>query len=199
MKMIKNWLGQYYSKQDVWSLFLISAFLLHVWALLLFFWDFSWIAQRSGTWNAVGVGAYALVIALVESVFVLMVALLLGFLIPKVWSPKVRTSTMVLIILLVSLWAILGQLYFINVPNLTWLTSTLASFSHPLVFLYLSLGGIILISFVIPIWFALNSEKFRNGLDAVVERVSLLMILYLVFDVISLIIVAWRNNFWMPL
>ena len=199
MQMVENWFKQYYSKQEVWTLFLISAFPLHVWALILFFWDFSWIEERSGTWNAIGVGAYALVIALVESVFVLLVSLLLGFLIPKVWSPKERASAMALITILVSVWAILGQLYFISAPNLTWLILTLASFSRSLFMLYLVLGGIIVISFVIPIWFALSSEKFRKGLDAVVERVSFLTIFYLVFDVIAIIIVAWRNNFWLPL
>jgi len=199
MQMVKHWFVQYYSKQDVWNLFLISAFPLHVWALILFFWDFSWIEERSGTWNAVGVGAYALMIAMVESVFVLLVSLLLGFLISKVWSPKVRASAMALIILLMSMWVILGQLYFIRAPNLTWLILKLASFSPPLFLLYLVLGVIVGISFVLPIWFALSSEKFRMGLDAVVERVSLLTIFYLGFDVISIIIVAWRNNFWLPL
>jgi hypothetical protein len=197
--MVKNWLGQYYSKQEVWTLFLICAFPLHVWALILFFWDFSWIEERSGTWNAIGVGAYALVIALVESVIVLLAALLLGFLIPKVWSPKVRVNLLALIILLISVWAILGQIYFISAPNLTWLILPLATFSHPLFMLYLVLGGIILISLVIPIWFVLSSDKFRKGLDAVLERVSVLMVFYLLFDVIAIIIVAWRNNLWLPL
>ena len=199
MQKFGNWLAQYYSKQEIWTLFLIAAFPLHVWALILFFWDFSWIEERAGTWNAIGVGAYALVIALVESVFVLLVALLLGFLIPKVWSPKVRASTMALIIMLVSVWAILGQLYFIYAPNLTWLILTLKPLSRSLYMLYLVLVGIIVISFVIPIWFALSSQKFRKGLDAVVGRVSFLTIFYLVFDVIAIIIVAWRNNFWLPL
>ena len=197
--MVKNWFEQYYSKQEVWTLFLISAFPIPVWALILFFWDFSWIEERSGTWNAIGVGAYALVIALLESVIVLLVALLLGFLIPKVWPPKVRASTMALIIILVSVWAILGQLYFISAPNLTWVILPLATFSRPLFMLYLVLGGIVVISLVIPIWLALSSGKFRKGLDAVVERVSFLTIFYLMFDVIAIIIVAWRNNFWLPL
>ena len=197
--MVKNWLGQYYSKQEVWTLFLISAFPLHVWALLLFFWDFSWIAERSGTWNAIGVGAYALVIALLESVLILLVALLLGFLIPKVWSPKVRANVLALIILLISFWAILGQLYFITAPNLTWLILPLATFARPLSMLYFVLGGIVVISIVVPIWLVLRSDKFSKVLDGVFERVSLLMIFYLVFDAIAIIIVAWRNNLWLPL
>jgi hypothetical protein len=189
----------YYSKQEVWTLFLIAAFPLHVWALLLFFWDFSWIAIRSGTWNAIGVGAYAMVIALLESVLVLLAALLLGFLIPKRWSPKVRANVVALIILQISFWAILGQLYFITAPDLTWLVLLLASFTSPLLILYLVFGGVVLISFVVPIWFVLQSERFSKVLDGVFERVSFLMIFYLFLDVIAIIIVAWRNNLWLSL
>ena len=113
--MVKHWLGQYYSKQEVWTLVFLSVPSHFMFGrYILFFWDFSWIEERSGTWNAIGVGAYALVIALLESVIVLLVALLLGFLIPKVWSPKVRGNVLALIILLISFWAILGQLYFIS-------------------------------------------------------------------------------------
>jgi hypothetical protein len=198
MQMVKKWFNGYYSKQNVWTLFLVSGFPLHVWALILFFWDFSWIAERSGTWDAISVGAYALVIAFVESLFVLLVSLVLGFLISKVWSSKTRTSTMSLIILLISIWAIVGQLYYIRTPNLEWLVWTLASQSRPLFLLYLGLGGIVSISVVIPIWFALSSEKFCRVLDALIERVSLLMMLYLVLDLISIVAVAWRNNFWLP-
>ena len=197
--MVKHWLGQYYSKQEVWTLFLIAAFPLHVWALLLFFWDFSWIQERSGTWNAIGVGAYALVSALLESVLILLVALLLGFLIPKVWSPKVRANVLALIILLISFWAILGQLYFITAPNLTWLILPMATFARPLFMLYFVLGGIVVISIVVPIWLVLRSDKFSKVLDSVFDRVSFLTIFYLVLDVIAIIIVAWRNNLWLPL
>jgi hypothetical protein len=197
MPKVKHWLGQYYSKHEVWTLFLIAAFPLHVWALILFFWDFSWIKERSGIWNAIGVGAYALVIALLESLIVTLIALLLGFLIPKVWPPKVRANVLALIILVVSAWVILGQLYFISAPNLTWLGFLLTKLSNPLLMLYLVLVGIVVISLVIPIWFALSSEKFRKGLDAVLERVALLTVFYLLFDVIAFIIVAWRNNLWL--
>jgi len=197
--MARNWLGQYYSKQEVWTLFLISAFPLHVWALILFFWDFSWIAERSGTWNAIGVGAYALVIALLESVLVLLIALLLGLLIPKIWSPDVRLNVLALIILLISLWAILGQLYFITAPNLTWLITPLATLERPQFMMYFILGGIVVVSVVVPIWLVLRSEKFCEVLDGVFERLSFLTIFYLVLDAIAIIIVAWRNNLWLPL
>jgi hypothetical protein len=106
---------------------------------------------------------------------------------------------MALIILLASVWAILGQLYFIRQPDLTRLILILSSSEHPLFWLYFVFGGIVLISLVIPIWFALTSEKFRVGLDAVVERVSVLTIFYLAIDMVAIAIVVWRNNFWLPL
>ena len=195
MQMVKNWFNGYYSKHNVWTLFLVSAFPIHVWTLILFFWDFSWIEERSGTWDAISVGAYALVIALVESLFVLLVSLVLGFLVSKVWPSKKRTSTMSLIILLTSMWAVVGQLYYIRTPNLEWLVLILASQSRPLFLLYLGLGGIVSFSVMIPIWFALSSEKFSKVIDAVVERISLLTMLYLVLALLSIVVVTWRNIF----
>jgi phosphate starvation-inducible membrane PsiE len=75
----------------------------------------------------------------------------------------------------------------------------LASFTSPLLILYLVFGGVVLISFVVPIWFVLQSERFSKVLDGVFERVSFLMIFYLFLDVIAIIIVAWRNNLWLSL
>jgi len=198
MKSLIRWSKGYYSKQSIWTVFLVAAFPIHVWAMMLFFWDFSWIEARSGVWNTLGVGSYGLVIALLESGLVLCVSLLFGFLIPKVFSPKERTRVLVMIILLTSGWAMLGQLYFIKAPKLTWLILPLARSARPWVVLYLAMGTIVTISVGIPIWLALQSTKFRRGLDAVMERVALLAIFYLVFDLMSIIIVVWRNNFWLP-
>jgi len=45
-------------------LFLISAFPLHVWTLLLAFRDFSWLTERTNLWDAIGVLSYGLIYAL---------------------------------------------------------------------------------------------------------------------------------------
>ncbi len=77
------------------------------------FYDFSWIAKRTTTWDAVGVGAYALVIALIESLALFIISVFLSFLLPKKWSETQRIVLMGSLGILISLWGILGQLYFI--------------------------------------------------------------------------------------
>ena len=68
-----------YSKQGLWNLFLICAFPLHVWTIILAFRDFSWVTERTNSWDALGVVSYGLIFALIESVAVFLVALVARF------------------------------------------------------------------------------------------------------------------------
>src|SRR5512141_1446140 len=76
-----SWFTGRYTRQGLWSLFLMCAFPLHVWALILAFRDVSWVTERTNSWDAVGVVAYGLLFTLVESVLVFGIMTLLGFLI----------------------------------------------------------------------------------------------------------------------
>src|SRR3972149_6026554 len=51
-------MSKQYSKKGLWTLFLMCAFPLHVWAFILSFMDFSWVAERTNTWDALGVISY---------------------------------------------------------------------------------------------------------------------------------------------
>ena len=105
-------ISKYYQKKGLWLLFSAAAFPVHVWAILLIFQDLAWLAERTNMWDAVGVGAYGLTLALVESVFLFLIAFLLGFLVSTRWDPVKRISLMGTLVIIVSIWAILGQLYF---------------------------------------------------------------------------------------
>ena len=106
-----------YSKSGLWSLYLTCAFPLHVWTIILSLRDFSWVAERTNSWDAIGVVSYGLVFALVESLLVFLVALLLGFLISKKWDEDRRIALMGLLVFITSLWAIGSYLYFmLNMP-----------------------------------------------------------------------------------
>ena len=61
------WITQRYTRQGLWSLFLMCAFPLHAWTLILAFRDISWLTDRTNAWDAVGVTSYGLVFAFVES------------------------------------------------------------------------------------------------------------------------------------
>jgi hypothetical protein len=183
-----------YSKQGLWSLFLICAFPLHVWTIILAFRDFSWVTERTNSWDAIGVVSYGLIFAFVESLLVFLVATLLGFFISKKWDENRRIVLMGMLVVLTSLWAIIGYLYFmlhVSLPGGTILF--MAGLAHPLRFLYAVSMALVGLTIALPAYFILRSEKFFKGMQALFERLSLLTQFYLFFDVVGLVIVIIRN------
>lgn len=185
---------RHYSKQGLWSLFLISAFPLHVWTLILALRDFSWVSERTNSWDAVGVISYGLLFAFIESIIVFLVVLLLGFLISKKWDENRRNSLLGILVLVTSLSAIVSNLYFLIPIKLSGETiDYLAGLERPLQFIYavsLAVIGPIVLGLA---YFTLQSEKFLRGVRGFFERLSLLSIFYLFFDFAGLIIVIIRN------
>ncbi|MBN8581876.1 MAG: hypothetical protein J0L96_14500 [Anaerolineae bacterium] len=184
----------FYSKQGLWTLFLMTALPLHIWTIVLAFRDFDWISARTNSWDAIGVVAYGLIAAILESLLLFIVVTLFGFLISNKWEEKRRITFMSAMIIILSLWSIFNQSYFLNEWELpVWLTQLIIQTGRPLVMLYI-LGILITIaSFSIPAYLILNSNKTMQILQEVIDRLSLLMMLYLVFDAAALIMIVIRN------
>ena len=183
-----------YSKQGLWSLFLICAFPLHVWTIILAFRDFSWVTERTNSWDAIGVVSYGLIFAFIESVVVFLVATLLGFLVSRKWNEDHRINLMGLLVFITSLWAMVSYLYFMlnwSLPGETILF--IAGLAHPLRFLYAIMLGFIGLTVALPVYFVLRSGKFLNGVQTLFERLSMLTQFYLFFDIVGLVIVIVRN------
>jgi hypothetical protein len=178
----------------LWYLFSAVAFPIHVWAILLFLQDFSWLAERTNTWDAVGVGAYSLSLALIESGVVFLVAALLGLLISTKWDQITRVALMGTLVIIVSFWAILGQLWFLwewSLPT-SWIVA-LANQAHPLRILYLATFAIVFPTVVVATIVQFSSSKINRLTYEFFDRLSLLITLYLFLDLVSIIIVIIRN------
>jgi hypothetical protein len=183
-----------YSKQGLWSIFLICAFPLHLWTIILAFRDFSWVSERTNSWDAVGVLSYGLIFAFIESAAVFLVTILLGFLVSKKWEEKRRNTLLGSLVLITSLWAMASYLFFILNMSISGNTiGFLVNLAHPLRFLYAVSLALVGLTVVIPTYFVLRSEKFFKGLQGLFERLSLLTLFYLFFDVVGLVIVVIRN------
>lgn len=183
-----------YSKQGLWGLFLICAFPIHVWTIILAFRDFSWVAERTNSWDAVGLVSYGLIFAFIESVLVFLTAVLLGLLVSRKWTEDRRIALVGTLVFITSLWAMVAYLYFmlhITLPGGTILF--FASLAHPLRVIYaISLASVI-VTVGFPAYLVLRSEKFLHGIRGFFERISTLTLFYLFFDVIGLVIVIIRN------
>ena len=183
-----------YSKQGLWSLFLVCAFPLHLWTIILAFRDFSWVSERTNSWDAVGVLSYGLIFAFIESVVVFLVIVLLGFLVSKKWNEDRRTALLCNLVFIASLWAMVIYLYFILQMSVSWqIINFLAGSKHPLRFLYAISLAFVGVSVALPTYYVLRSDKFVRFLRGLFERLSLLTQFYLVFDFIGLVIVVIRN------
>jgi hypothetical protein len=183
-----------FSYRGLWTLFLVVAFPIHIWAFLMFFEDYAWIARRTNAWDAIGVGAYGLVIAFIESVFVFLCAVLLSLFLPKKWTEAKRTALMGWLVWLTAIWAILGQLHFIWDPPIPhWIYTLLAGQAHPARIVYGLFFGLALVTILLPVYGIVNSVKFTKITLLIFERVSILTVLYLLLDFMGLVVVVVRN------
>jgi hypothetical protein len=192
--VVGSWMRRHYTRQGLWSLFLMCALPLHAWTMLLAFRDLSWVTDRTNAWDAVGVLSYGLVFALVESVLLFVVMGLLGYLVSERWEAERRMGVLSVVVLVLSLWAMVGQLFFLlNVRVPGAVIGFLVRVPHPLRVLYLVIPAIVAATYLIPVGLVLRTQRGLRWVGGLIERLSLLALFYLVFDVAALVIVVVRN------
>jgi len=191
---VASFITRRYSRQGLWSLFLTCAFPLHFWTLILAFRDISWLSERTNAWDAIGVASYGMIFAFTESVVIFCVIVLLGFLTPKQWETDRRIAFLGFLILLTSIWGMIGQLLFLwNVLLPAQAIQFLRSSSHPLRILYAACLTVVTPTVLLPVYSFIRSEKAVSFMKNLMERLSLLTMFYLFFDLLGLIIVIIRN------
>jgi len=194
-----NWetFNQRFQKGHLLKLFLVCAFPFHLWTILLVLNDVEWIAQRTDLSDVIGVGAYALLYALIESFVFFLCIVALGLIIPWRWNGDKVFAQLGYNSLWIPLWPGLNQLYrYKDFASPDFLVEWLFSTGHPLRYGAVVLGLLITIiigSAGVPnflIGFKYPVEKnTRNFL----ERIAFLSSLYIALDIISVIIVLIRN------
>jgi len=191
---VATFIVQRYSRQGLWFLFLTCAFPLHFWTLILVFRDVSWLTERTNVWDAIGVAAYAMIFAFTESVVIFLIIVLLGFLTPKRWQVEKRVAFLSLLILITAIWGMIAQLLFLwNIflppPAIQFLRSS----SHPLRIMYAVCLIVVTATVLLSAYAFLRSNKAVKIMQDLMERLSLLTMFYLFFDLLALMIVIIRN------
>ena len=156
--------------------------------------DISWLTERTNAWDAIGVASYGMLFAFTESVVIFLLAALLGLLTPKDWENDRRIAFLALVILIVSIWGIIGQLLFLWDLSLpTQAVRFLRTSDHPLRILYAACLVVVIPTVLLPIYYFLRSKAVVSFMENLMERLSLLTLFYLVFDLLGLVIVIIRN------
>jgi hypothetical protein len=136
-----------------------------------------------------------MVFAFIESVVLFMIAALLGFLISNKWETERRIALLSSLVLIVSLWAIFNQSYFVwQIPIPAPLIQLMLYTKRPVLTLYAILFVLVFISIALPVYFILHTKRGVKFAQDVFERLSLLSALYLVLAFAGLIIVIIRNT-----
>jgi len=184
----------WYSRQTLWSLFLMCAFPLHAWTILLAFRDLSWVAERTNMWDAIGVLSYGLIFAFVESLIIFVVAVLLGFLVSRHWAQDRRVVLVGTLVLVTALWSMFSQYYFLGELSLPENVNRFIVLSgHPVRLIYAFFLPLVGLSAFIPTLLILQSDKGYGFFQGLVDRLTLLTWFYLFFDLVALVIVLIRN------
>jgi hypothetical protein len=152
------------------------------------------LAERTNAADAIGVASYGMIFAFVESVVVFLVVVLLGFLTPMQWEPDRRTAFLGLLFLITSAWGMIGQLLFLwNIFLPVQAIQFLRGSSHPLRIIYLVCLMVVTPTVLLPVCGFLRSNKAVMIMENLTERLSLLTMFYLFFDLLALMIVIVRN------
>jgi hypothetical protein len=173
---------------------MLCAFPIHVWALLMGFRDFSWVALRTNVWDAIGLLSYSLAFALVESTGVFVVLVIFGFFIPNRIGPEYRVILLETAFLITALWAIGGEIFsLLRYPIPGMVVEFLRQTNHPLRILWGTICVLVVISVVLPLGLLIRRNQFRSVMIDVFDRIATVSALYLFFDLVSIVIITVRN------
>lgn len=183
-----------FDRSDWFKLFLVCAFPLHLWTILMVFRDVNWVAERTTSWDAVGFSGYALFYTLIESLLLFGFIALLGFIIPKNWNLTLRFVVLSLVAFILAGWSIMEQLILIVFWGwLRHLADTLTFLFTSPWSAYVIFAGLIVISVTVPLLLLRKHPGLQEKVYSVLERLTLLSGLYLFIDVIGMIIILIRN------
>jgi hypothetical protein len=171
-------------KKEVWIVLLSIIFPVHFWAMIVFLRELPSYLFRMKIWDILGVLAYTQLIALVDSLLLLMTMLILAFLLPRKWflahfsaQALVLAYTLILIILPLHILDLLPEnLAFIGTPAFIIIWAVVLS----MICLVLSVKII-------------HSEKVENACHAFQDKISVVSLVYLAISLTGLLIIIGRN------
>jgi hypothetical protein len=166
---------QRFTSQGLTQIFVYCAFPIHVWVLINMFRDVpSWLLYMR-VWDLIGMVAYTLSMALFETLLVLLIAVLAGMVVPRRWVVDRYIPLISLWLLELSIMAIVFQHYIIrHLPK----SQIVIAFA-----LILAFSSLILLRF----------PKAGAIFRWVADKLVILSVIYIFFDLLGLLVVIVRN------
>ena len=182
-----------FSRSNLIELFLAVAFPIHAWSIFGVLRDVDTVVNRTDAWDAVGVGAYSLVFAFIETSILLLFFMILSLLLPFDWGERKIKAEISGLYYVFAFWAVCGQAFFMfkKFPPLVERGIRFIQANQWPFFVLLII--IVIASFLLPLWRVYASKKAEAFVLKVNENVMLLSILYIFLDLIGFVIMVIRN------
>ncbi|MFC1936415.1 hypothetical protein ACFLYP_01975 [Chloroflexota bacterium] len=187
------------TKAQYWYLFLLVAFPINLWAILIGLYNLPNYINRTSLWAGIGYFSYSMLAALIETVLVFCTLVLLSLLLPNRWYGKTLLAQLTSLILTVAFWAILGQSIFLyQVDGNTAIGTLLVNLfpHHPLRASYILAAGLLLAIVLSPlaaIFLIANRANLQKAILSLSDRITTLSYFYLAIDIIASLLVVLRN------
>lgn len=183
-----------FTRADWFRLFLVTAFLPHMWTLLMAFRDVPWVSRRTNLWDGIGFASYGLLYTLLESALLLGFIALLSVLTPRQWSKSLRFTILTVIAFALASWSILEQLILIVLHDRLRIYATANPWLISPVWLPQALmAGTIALTTAAAFLLLRNVPTVRQAMDNFLDRVAMLSGLYLLLDAAGLVVIIVRN------
>jgi hypothetical protein len=168
-------------KDNIVPVFSSIVFLVFGWSILWFLRDLPmWLLYLS-SWDILGLFAYAQAFALLESLFILLLIIILAALLPAKWFRLQFVAQGTTAIFAIAAWTTLFQLIFEELM-IYWAPSQF--------FLWL---GLALVSTIIAGILVRRSRRITRAVEALADRLTVFLYLYLPLGTIGLLVVMARN------
>ncbi|MBN2044103.1 MAG: hypothetical protein JW757_03705 [Anaerolineales bacterium] len=169
------------------KLLLVCALPVHFWAIISLIYDLSWYLRKRNLLYFLGVSGYSLGFAILESLVFFGFIYLLTFLFPKTWKKSSHMAVASTLALVIAFWAIVNQAYLllteISPAWFEWIMLRVYYRQHQLypIFWILLLASAIFPIVLLPRW-----ERGQNAAIALTEKLTVLVPIYLLFDLIGI-------------
>jgi hypothetical protein len=170
------------ARAEYFQLFLMCAFPIHVWAYINLLNDMPAIQLQMGFWRILGVAAYVLDFALLESLFVFGLIFIVSFILPERLFELKLVQIESIIVLTTSISVIFIQLYdHWEINSLTYAD-------------WIALWALIGLSiFIIAAYWLNRNQRAQVIFQSGVERLAILSLVYISLDILGLIVIIIRN------
>ncbi|MGD9316669.1 MAG: hypothetical protein PVG56_07540 [Anaerolineae bacterium] len=155
--------------------------------LLIFSWSILWFFQKMPgwlpflpLWEVLSIFAYTQMFALLESLFVLLLLVLLAVILPPRFFRDSFVAQGSILLFIAAFWIILFQSIWFNVVE--WAAGKL--------FLWFTLA---LLTVLISCFLVHRSKRLQRVLNAVADRISVFLYLYVPLGTLGLVVVIARN------